>query len=155
MSVDPETQGKLQKLSTLVDRLVGDRETLIDRIEQRIEKVREDDSQSKVETARAYVRDLAAEKLTDGSLGMTAGKLVGAALGLSGPLSIALAAGLWLVSKRIGNKIESGEPLLVSRLVERLGDRIDDLRERVSRQELTEAVKQKVDPPAQESSREK
>lgn len=143
-----DAEGKLQKLGAIAEQLIGDRETLLERIEQRIEKVRDDDSQSRLETVRAYVHDLAAEKLSDGTIGLTAGKLATAALGLSGPLSIAVAAGLWLVSRRIGAKIESGEPLLITRLIERIGDRIDDLHQRVSRQELTEAVKQKVDPPA-------
>jgi len=152
-TVESETVGKLQKLGLLVERLVGDRETLLNRIEQRIDKVRDDESTGRLDTIRAYVRDVTAEKLSDGSIGLTAGKLATVALGLSGPLSIAVAAGLWLVSRRVGAKLESGEPLLVTRLVERIGDRIDDLRERVSRQELTEAVKQKVDPPVGRTSK--
>ena len=66
-----------------------------------------------------------------GGAGWTVGKLLGGALGLSGPLAFALGGGLWLVSRRIGHKIRAGEPLLIERLFDRLGGKLDDLRDRL------------------------
>ncbi len=120
-------------LRGLVERAVGDRETLRERMEARIEKVQAElgDNAGKPEVIRAYVRDLLAEKLGDPGLGMSAGKMVGTALGLSAPLALALAAAAWLISRRVGSKLESGEPLLAQRLFDRIGDKLDDLKDRL------------------------
>ncbi len=112
--------------------LLGDPETLLDRAAARAERLRQQlgDDASAAEFARGYARDAAAEKLADGQLGWTAGKMLAAALGLSGPLSLALAGGLWLVSRRVARRIEQSEPLIVERLwrriSERIGERISD-----------------------------
>ena len=66
-----------------------------------------------------------------GTAGFTSGKLLATALGLSAPLSLAIGIGLWLVARRIGHKLETGEPLLVERLVDRVDRRIDGLRDRL------------------------
>ena len=52
-------------------------------------------------------------------------------MGLSGALGLGLAVGLWFLSRRAARKIESGEPLLVERLAELIGGKLDDLRDRI------------------------
>jgi len=120
----------------LVQQVAGDRETLRERFEARLEKVKAElgEGAGRPEIVRAYVRDLLAEKLGDPATGLTVGKLLGGALGLSAPLAIALAAAAWLVSRRVGSKLEAGEPLLVQKLFDRLGDKLDDLKDRVRNQ---------------------
>ena len=129
-----EVQEESSKLRQFVDTLIGDRGTLKERFDARLSKVQEElgEEASTREIARAYVKDLAQEKLSDPTLGLSAGKILGGALGLSGPLALGVGMGLWFLSRRIGSKIESGEPLLIQRVVERLGDKIDDLKDRVS-----------------------
>jgi len=126
-----EVKQESSKLRELVDGLVGDRGTLRERFQARLSKVKEElgEDAGRREIARGYVKDLAAEKLGEGKLGMTTGKVLGGALGLSGPLALALGGGLWLLSRRIGGKIEAGEPLLIERLVSRLHDRVDNLQD--------------------------
>jgi len=128
------TQEQTGKLREVVDRLIGDHSTLMQRVETRLEKVKGElgAGASEIDIAKAYARDFAKEKLGDSGLGLTAGKVLGGALGLSGPLAFAIGAGLWLVSRRIGEKIEHGEPLLIQKLFDRLHDRIDDLKDRVA-----------------------
>lgn len=112
--------------------LLGDADTLLDRAAARAARLRQQlgDDASAAEIARLYARDAAAEKLADGRFGWTAGKLLAAALGLSGPLSLALAGGLWLASRRVARRIEQSEPLVVERLwrriSQRMGERPDD-----------------------------
>jgi hypothetical protein len=129
-----EVQQESSKLREFVDTLIGDRGTLKERFDARLSKVQEElgGEASTGEIARAYVKDLAQDKLSDPALGLSAGKILGGALGLSGPLALGVGMGLWFLSRRIGSKIESGEPLLIQRVVERLGDKIDDLKDRVS-----------------------
>lgn len=112
----------------LVRLLIGDPDTLLDRAAARAERLRQQlgDDASAAELARGYARDVAAEKLADGRLGWTAGKMLAAALGLSGPLSLALAGGLWLVSRRVARRIEQSEPLIVERLWQRISRRIGE-----------------------------
>jgi len=128
-----QTKQQNSQLREAVNALIGDRETLQERFEARLAKVKEElgEDASKVDVARAYVKDLAAEKLGSGEVGLTIGKLATGALGLSGPLALAIGGGLWLVSRRIGRKLEDGEPLLVQRLVDRIGEKIDNLKERI------------------------
>ena len=90
------------------------------------------------ETARAYARDLLAEKLGDGTLGLSIGKILSGALGLSGPLGLGLAIGLWLLSRRMGRRIDSGESSVVVGLMERMGERLDGLRDRIDHLRRTE-----------------
>lgn len=127
------------RLRQVVNTLVGDRETLRERFEARITKVKEElgEDAGNLDVARAYLRDLAGEKLGDRELGMSTGKVLGGALGLSGPLAFGIGLGLWLVSRRIGGKIEAGEPLLIQRLVDRLSDKVDGLKDRVNQDRLT------------------
>lgn len=121
----------LTALPAVVQKLAGDVETLPERFQARIDKVKAEGAETTREVARAYVKDLLAEKLSDGTLGLTAGKLLGGALGLSAPLAAAVALGAWLLSRRIGAKVQSGDPLLVERLGTLLGAKIDDLRGRL------------------------
>jgi len=129
-----EVKEESSKLRQFVDTLIGDRGTLKERFEARLAKVRGElgEAASTGEIARAYVKDLAQDKLSDPALGLSAGKILGGALGLSGPLALGVGLGLWFLSRRIGAKIESGEPLLIQRVVERLGEKIDDLKDRVA-----------------------
>jgi len=124
-------------LRGLVQQAVGDRETLRERFEARIEKVKAElgEEASRPEIVRAYVRDLLAEKLGDPGVGLSAGKIAGGALGLSIPLAFALGAAAWLVSRRVGSKLDSGEPLVIQKLFDRLGDKLDDLKDRVRDQQ--------------------
>jgi hypothetical protein len=126
------SQAETGKLRAAVDALIGDRDTLLERFETRLAKVKDELGQNagRGEVARAYVKDLVEEKLADGTLGLSGGKLLGGALGLSAPLALALAGGLWLVSRRIGAKVESGEPLLVQKLAAQIGDKLDALKDR-------------------------
>lgn len=119
-------QGALSKIT-------GDFDTLPERIRERLEKVRTegDEDMTTRETLRAYVKDYASEKLSDGTLGLTTGKLLGGALGLSGPLALGFGAAGWFISRRLGKKVDGDESLLVSRLIERLSDRIETLRQDV------------------------
>jgi len=126
------------RLRQALDTLVGDHLTLKERFQARVEKVKEElgPDASRVDIARAYARDLAAEKLTGGA-GWTMGKVLGAALGLGGPLAIAIAVAGFLIARRIGGKIEAGEPLLVQRMISHLGEKIDDLKGRLRDEEPT------------------
>ncbi len=135
MSLQTEVDATRQetgKLREAVNVLIGDRETLRERFEERIAKVKEElgEDASRREVAQAYVKDLAAEKLSGGA-GWTIGKLLAGGLGMSGPLAFAVGGGLWLVSRRIGRKLEAGEPLLVERLFDRIGGKLDDLKDRL------------------------
>jgi hypothetical protein len=103
-----------------VQQLVGELGSLPDRIQARLEKVQAAGAHTAPETIRAYVQDFLAEKLADGSLGWTMGKLLAAALGLSGPVALGLTVGAWLIGRRIGRKVQAGEPLLVQQLAERI-----------------------------------
>lgn len=98
------------RLSQLLRQLIGDPEKLPLQIQSRHDKVKSQlpEDASHLDVLRAYLRDLASEKLSQGTLGLTAGQLLGAALGLSGPLSLALGGGLWLLSRRIGARL--GQP---------------------------------------------
>lgn len=128
-----EVKEESSRLREAVVALVGDQETLKERFEARLAKVKEElgEDASRRDIARAYVKDLAQEKLADGTLGLTGGKILGGALGLSGPLAFALGLGLWMLSRRIGAKVEAGDPLVIQRVFDRLGDKIDDLRNRL------------------------
>jgi len=125
---------KVSALRAAVEKLIGDRETLRDRFDARIEKVKADlgEDASRREVAAAYVKDLAKEKLGSGAAGLTAGKILGGALGMSGPLALTLGGGLWLLSRRIGGKVEAGEPLLIQRFFDRISNEVDGLKERIS-----------------------
>jgi hypothetical protein len=103
-----------------VQQLVGELGSLPDRIQARLEKVQAAGAPTTPETIRAYVQDFLSEKLADGSLGWTMGKLLAAALGLSGPVALGLTVGAWLIGRRIGRKVQAGEPLLVQQLAERI-----------------------------------
>ena len=140
-----EVQAETSRLREAMNALIGDRETLKERFDARIAKVKEElgDDAGRREIARAYVKDLAQEKLADGTLGLTGGRILGGALGLSGPLAFAIGIGMWLVSRRIGAKIESGDPLLIQRIFDRLGDKIDDLKDRVRDVQATETTSQR------------
>lgn len=122
----------LEGLHTAVQKLVGDVTTIPERIQTRIEKVKAEGAESTGEVARAYVKDLLKEKLADGTVGWTAGQAAAAALGLGTPIGLALAGGLWIVSRQISSKVQSGEPLLVQQLVGRITDKIEDIKSRIS-----------------------
>jgi hypothetical protein len=124
-------QQKLQGLNGVLEQLVGDPGTLGDRFRARLDRVKAAGAQSTEEITQAYLRDLLAEKLGE-SKGLTTGKLVSGALGLSGPLAVALVIGLWFLGSRIQAKVQSGEPLLVQQMITRLHDKIDELRVRVA-----------------------
>jgi hypothetical protein len=128
-----EVKQESSKLREAIAALIGDRETLQQRFETRLTKVKEElgEDAGRRDVARAYVKDLVQEKLGDGKLGLTGGKILGGALGLSGPLALGIGVGMWFLSRRIGAKVESGDPLLVQRLFDRVTDRLDDLRDRV------------------------
>ena len=128
-----EVKQESSKLRQAIGALIGDRETLQQRFETRLAKVKEElgEDAGRRDIARAYAKDLVQEKLGDGKLGLTGGKIIGGALGLSGPLALGIGVGLWFLSRRIGAKVESGDPLLVQRLFDRVTDRLDDLRDRV------------------------
>ncbi len=98
------------RLAQLLGELLGEPEKLPERFQARRDKVKSQLSEQAgdLEVAQAYLRDFAREKLAQGTLGLTAGQLLGAALGLSGPLSLALGGGLWLLSRRIGARL--GQP---------------------------------------------
>ncbi|MCP4535804.1 MAG: hypothetical protein GY832_01495 [Chloroflexi bacterium] len=122
------------QLKEVADKLIGDRETLRERFDERIAKVKEElgEDASRREIAAAYAKDLAQEKLADGSVGMSVGKIAAGALGVSGPMALAIGFGAWFLSRRVAGKVEAGEPLLVQRLIERVGDKIDSLKDRVA-----------------------
>jgi hypothetical protein len=124
------------KLREVVDRVLGDTTTIAERIEARRAKVRAElgETAGEAEIARAYARDLARERLSDGSLGWTLGKVVTGALGLSGPLALGIGGGLWLLSRRIGTKLSAGEPLVAQRLFDRVSDKLDELKDRIANQ---------------------
>lgn len=106
-----EAQAEASGLRGLVERAVGDRDTLQARFEERLAKVQAElgENATKVDTAKAYARDLVAEKLagklSDGSAGLTIGKIAAGTLGISGPLGAALVAAAWLASRRMGKRI--------------------------------------------------
>jgi hypothetical protein len=128
-AVKEEVKQETGKLHEILTKLVGDQNTLLDRIEARREKVKGElgPEASEPEIFKAYVKDFLAEKTADGTLGFSAGKWAAGALGLGGPIAFAIGAGLWLVSRRIGAKVEAGEPLLIQKAIDRLHDRIDKL----------------------------
>lgn len=101
---------QVSRLSQLLRQLIGDPEKLPQQIQSRHDKVKSQlpEDAGELDVVRAYLRDFAREKLSQGTLGLTAGQLLGAALGLSGPLSLALGGGLWLLSRRIGARL--GQP---------------------------------------------
>mgnify|MGYP005834630635 CR=1 FL=1 len=106
---DLETaKAETSKLRAAVEALVGDRDTLDERIAARVEKVKGElgPEAGMGQIVRAYVRDFAAEKLNSGEMGWTLGKILGGALGLSGPLAFALGGGLWVLARRLGKRID-------------------------------------------------
>lgn len=141
-----ETKEETSKLRTAINALIGDRDTLRDRVEERLTTVKAElgADASRREIAGAYVRDYAAERLGSGSgAGLTMGKMVAGALGLSGPLAAGLAAAGWLAGRRIkrrfGSDDDDGESRL-SGLIGRLGDKVDDIKDRVRGTSLQPAV---------------
>ncbi|HUW81914.1 MAG TPA: serine protease [Phycisphaerae bacterium] len=140
-----EVQEESSKVRELIATLIGDRETLSERIEARLAKVKEElgEDAGKQDVAKAYVKDLLAEKLQERATGITTGKILGGALGLSAPMAFGIGLGLFFIARRIGSKVADGEPLLVQRLLERIEDRIESLRAR--RNESDAAA---VDPPS-------
>ncbi len=90
--------GKLQEGVTLL-------QDVVQRFETRLEKVRSEGAQTAGETAKAYTRDFLGEKLSDGTLGLTVGKILTGALGLSGPLALGLTVGMWFLSRRAGRRL--------------------------------------------------
>jgi hypothetical protein len=133
-AVKEEVAERTSKLAGVLDKILGDQNTLSQRIEDRLAKVKAElgPDASKPEIARAYVKDFLEEKVSDGTLGFTGGKLLGGALGLSAPLAFAVGGGLWLISRRIGTKIQNDEPLLVQKLFDRISDRIEGLKDRLN-----------------------
>ncbi len=127
-------QKENEQLKATVDELSGEQRSLKQQFEARLAKVKEElgEDASKRDIARAYVKDLAAEKLAGGG-GFTIGKLLGGALGLSAPLALAIALAGFFVSRRIGSKIQAGEPLLIERLVDRMDQKIDAIRDKVEK----------------------
>ena len=101
------TRELLEGLRTELRGLAGDRETLRARIEERLAGIRLElgaDAPTP-EILRAYARDVLDEKLADGSLGMSAGKLAAGALGLSGPVGLGLVGAGWLIGRRLRRRI--------------------------------------------------
>lgn len=98
------------RLRQAVEAVIANRDEIIQRVQERLEKVRAEQGAEAgpAQLARAYARDFAAEQLSTGAAGLTAGSLLASALGLSGPLAIALGGGLWLLSRRIGARLEGG-----------------------------------------------
>ncbi|HYW77935.1 MAG TPA: trypsin-like peptidase domain-containing protein, partial [Thermoguttaceae bacterium] len=96
-----QTQEETSQLRVAINALIGDRESLRERIDQRLDKVKAEvgEDASRREIAGAYVRDFAAERLSGGA-GWTLGKVAAGALGLSGPLAAGLAAAGWLASRK-------------------------------------------------------
>jgi hypothetical protein len=127
---------RLRGLNQVIEQIVGDPATITERFQARMDKVKAAGAQSSEDIAQAYLRDLLAEKLGEGK-GLTTGKLLTGALGLSGPLAVALIVGLWLVASRIQTKLRSGEPLVAQRLLTRLHEKVDELRVRVERDKPT------------------
>jgi len=106
-----ERHGRLQTalggLKELVERLAGDRETLHERIETRIGAIKAElgaEAPTK-DVLREYARQLIEEKLAGGSAGLTMGKIAAGALGLSGPLSLAVVGAGWLAGRRLKKRI--------------------------------------------------
>ena len=126
------TRQEQSKLKQMIDSLIGDRETLKERFDARIAKVKQElgEDAGRLDVARAYARDLVAEKLSGGA-GWTLGKVLALSLGMGGPMALAIAAAGFFVARRIGTRIEAGEPLLIQRVFDRLGDKIDDLKDRL------------------------
>jgi tetrahydromethanopterin S-methyltransferase subunit G len=102
-----ETVGGLQ---TAVKTWVAEHGSLKERVEARLEKVREQlgEEASQREVRIAYVKDLITEK-------MSGGGMVGLLKLLGMPAGLILAA--WLVSRRIEQKREAGQPLLAEKLI--------------------------------------
>ena len=128
-----ELRERLSGLDQVVQKLTGELNTLPERVSERLDKVKSEGAETSREIARAYAKDLLSEKLTDGTLGWSAGKIAGGALGLSGPLALAVTVGAWLVSRRAASRIQGDDPLLVTQLYDRLARRVDDLRDRLGR----------------------
>jgi len=119
-SAEEKARWDFTLLHQAVQQLVGEVSHLPERVQARLEKVQAAGAQSTPEMIRAYAQDFLAEKLADGSLGWTVGKLLAAALGLSGPVGLGLTVGAWLIARRIGRKVQTGEPLLVQQLASRI-----------------------------------
>ncbi len=122
------------KIGEVVSTLIGDRETLRQRFDERLAKVKSElgeDAQRR-DIARAYVKDLAGEKLSQGTAAFSGGKIMAGALGVSAPLSLAIGMGLWFLSRRAASKLESGDPLLVQRMFDRVSDKVDALKDRIA-----------------------
>lgn len=119
--------GALEAMHETVGALAGDIETLPERFNARLEKVKAEGAEGTLHVARAYVHDYVREKLSDGTLGWTAGRIAGGALGLSAPLAVAIAAGAWIVSRRVGGRLSDDDPRLVERLGQRVYARVAEL----------------------------
>lgn len=119
-------------LEPLLRDLLGEIGSLPDRFQARLEKVQAAGAQTTRETVRTYVQDFWAEKLADGSVGWTLGKLLAGALGLSAPLAVGLTLGAWLISRRIGRKLQVGDPLFVQQLASRITSALASGRESAS-----------------------
>ncbi len=105
-AVEQSAEAAQKQTGKLQEGLTGLQEVL-QRFETRLEKVKSEGAQTTGEIAKAYARDFLAEKLSDGTVGLTAGKILGGALGLSGPLALGLTLGLWFVSRRMGRRLQS------------------------------------------------
>jgi len=97
------------RLRQAVEALASNPEALLRRAEERLARVKSGlgEEADTRQVARAYVRDLAAEQLRSGRAGLTLAHVLSGALGLSGPLAVALGGGLWVLSRRLGARLES------------------------------------------------
>lgn len=56
--------------------------------------------------------------------------MLGGALGLSGLVGLGMALDMWFLSRRLSQKLDAGDSLLIERLGERLSKRLNNLKNR-------------------------
>lgn len=101
-----EVQSQQSKILAAVNQLIGDRETLLERFNERLGRVRTEQGEDATtrQLAEAYIRDLGAEKA--GKAGSIGGSLLGGLLGLGGLVSAGLAAAGGLAGRAVGQRIK-------------------------------------------------
>lgn len=128
-----EVKVSMQELSgfrNVLNTLIGDRDTLRDRFEERIAKVKDElgEEATKREIGIAYVKDLVREKVASGAVGVG----LKSALGLSGPPAIALMVGLWFLRRRVKDRLDDGEGLSITGLISEVKEGFRDLKDRLT-----------------------
>jgi len=114
------TNDQVTALAKITQAALGDRDTLMQRMQERLDKVEaENPEASALELAKLYAKDYAGDK--GGELGWTGGEMLAGVAGIGGIGALVLSMMGWLIGRDIGDRIKTGDPLMIEKLMSRFG----------------------------------